>query len=185
MSLQQRGLARDLYLPMPFVEALGRGAVALSELELSFDILIAILASEPGRHSVCYPRDPFETKIEYLATISRSRLLKHQSWRILRRTAAHAKMLKKQYSSAALGSIYSRGPGLLEEIMRPLAEKTNVAPPRLSMTAAKIDRVAEECTRLASVACELAESLIKAAENLSISIFADRGDTSSAKMVPK
>src|SRR5437899_2363579 len=125
MRLEQRGLARDLYLPAPFVEALGRAAVALSELELSFDILIAILVSEPGRHSVCYPRDPFEAKIEYLATISRSRLLKHEWWRILRRTAARAKTLKSQYWSAAIGSIYSRGPGRLEEILRPLAEKTN------------------------------------------------------------
>ena len=163
-------MARDLYLPVPFVEALGRAAVALSELELSFDILIAILVSEPGRHSACYPGDPFEAKIEYLATISRSRLLKHEWWQILRRTAASAKALKYQYSSAAIGSIYSRGPGLLEEIVRPLAEKTNVSPPRLSMTAAKIDDVAEECRHLAGMACELAESLLEAAEDLSISI---------------
>ena len=166
-------MARDVYLPIPFVEALGRGAVALSQLELSFDILIAILASEPSRHSLCYPRDPFETKIEYLATISRSRLLKHEWWRILRRTAAHAEILKDQYSGAASGTIYSRGSGLLEETMRSLAEKTSVTPRHLSMTAAKVDQVAEECRSLARVACELAESLLQAAEDLSIPILGE------------
>ena len=171
MRLKQCGLARDLYLPVPFIEALGRGAVALFQLELSFDILIAILASEPSRHGVRFPRDPFETKIEYLATISRSQLLKHEWWRTLRRTAAHAKTLNHQYSSAASGTIYSRGSGLLEDTMRRLAEKTRVSPPRLSMTAAKIDQLAEECRSLTRVACEVAESLLKAAEELSIPIF--------------
>jgi hypothetical protein len=127
-------LMSDLYLPLPFVEALGRAAVAISELELSFDIVLTILSQEPGRHGVCQTRDPFETKLKFLASASRSRLLKHQWAQILRKTAQRGMILHKEFSAAAIGSVYSRGAGTLEERIKVLAEKTSVHPQSRPMT---------------------------------------------------
>ena len=131
-------------------------------------MIAAILAKEPTHGSVYWPRDPFETKIAHLAAISRSRLLKHAWWIKLRQIATDAKTLNQEYNNATMGTIYSRGGGFLEEIMRPLAEKLNVAPPPPCMTPARIDGLAERFRDLARDTCELGGTLLKAAERLRI-----------------
>lgn len=161
-------MERNLYLPIPFVEALGRASIARAQLELSLDLLVTAIALEPTRLRTCHPRDSFETKVEYLETISRSRLVKHDWWRRIRRIASSARALHDQFSAAAMGSVYSRGGGYLEELMRPLAEKLRVSSPSLSMTPRKIDAIAEQSRAAARDACELAVALLSAAERLSI-----------------
>lgn len=163
-------LRRDLHLSIIFVEALGNAAIAISELELSFDVLVAILADEPERYGHCEPRDPFERKIEYLAQVSHSRLLKHQWWRMLRQTAQRAKAIQRQYKSAAMGSVYSRGAGVLEQQLRQLAQMTDVSPRLLPITPAKLNDVGKEATQLALTACKLAGLLLAAADKLSIDL---------------
>jgi hypothetical protein len=156
-------LARDLYLPPEFFEALGRLTIARYQLEISFDILLAILAAEPSRFGVCHPREPFENKIAYLSGVSRSRLLKHEWWRALRRIALSAKKLHGEYTAAATGSIFSRGAGPLESLIRSLAEQTRVAPKSLAMTQRKIDDLTGAFTRLTRDASDLARLLLTAA----------------------
>lgn len=158
----------DLYLPIPVVEALGRAAVAISELELSFDILLTILSGEPGRYGVCNTREPFETKIMYLTTVPRSRLLKHQWAQLLNQTARRAKILHQEFSEATIGSVYSRGAGSLEVLVRGLAEKISVRAQSRPMTPGMIARVGQQAREQAQLSCELATSLLAAAERLSI-----------------
>ena len=155
-------------MPIAFVEALGRATIARAQLESSLNLLVVIIALEPSRLRTCRPADPFEVKVEYLAAVSRSRLLKHEWWRTLRRIAADATRLNDHYSEAAMSSIYSRGGGFLEEMMRPIAQRLNLPPPSLSMTAGRIDRVAGQLRDLARDACGLATALLAAVERLSI-----------------
>jgi hypothetical protein len=150
------------------VEALGRATAARSQLEFSFNLIVAIVASEPAREYTCHPRESFGSKVEYLRSISRSQLLKHEWWQSLRRIAATAEDLDKQYSSAAMSGIYGRSGGSLEATMRALAEKMDLVPPSLNMTPARINGVARGFFELASATCDLATSLIQAAEKLSI-----------------
>lgn len=168
VQVERSALKRDLYLPIPFIEAIGRATVARSQLELSFNIMVAVLGSEATRSCTCRPCDALETKIDYLGTVSRSRLLKHEWWQRLRRIASSAKKLNQQYSNAAMGSLYSRGGGYLEEIMRPLAERTNVAPALLTMTPGRIDSIAREFRELTGQTAELAASLLDAVDTLSM-----------------
>jgi hypothetical protein len=161
-------LKRDLYLPIPFVEALGRATIARAQLELSLDLIIAVLAVESARLRACRPSDPFQTKLDYLGATSRSRLLKHDWWRALRLLVSTAKSADHQYSDAAKASVYSRGGGFLEELMRPIAKQLDLNPPSLAMTPAKIEGVAEQFRQLALEACHLSGALVAAAKRLSI-----------------
>lgn len=163
-----RALNRELYLPIPFVEALGRATIARAQLEMSFDLLITVVALEPSRAKTCWPRDPFAIKAKYLETLSRSRLLKHDWWRALRRIASEARALDQHYSEAAMSTLYSRGGGALEEAARGLAEKLRLSPPPLRMTPDKIEVVADQFRGLAWETCALASTLLAAAERLSI-----------------
>ena len=160
-------MERDLYLPIPFIEALGRATVARAQLELSLNLLVAILALEPRRR-ISLPNDPFETKLDYLGSISGSRLLKHDWWRDVRRLASAAEKLNRQYRDAAISSLYSRGGGFLEETMRPIAAEVNLVPPPLAMTPAKLDAVAGHFKDLALGGSRLAADLLTAAKALSL-----------------
>jgi len=155
-------------MPIAFVEALGRATIARAQLESSLNLVVVILAFEPTRFGTCRPTDPFEVKVDYLGAVSRSRLLKHEWWRILRRIAADARTLNDHYSEAAMSSIYSRGGGFLEEMMRPIAQTLNLPPPSLNMTPGRIDVVAVQLRELARDACSLATALLAAVERLSI-----------------
>ena len=159
---------RDLYLPIPLVEALGRTVVARSQLELSLNIILAILVHEPDRFCPRHPRDALEVKLDYLATVPRSRLLKSEWWRALRKGAAHGQKVNERFAQAAMGTIYSRGGGYLEEVMRPMAQQLNLGPPPLGMTPGKIDEIADAFRALALELAQLAASLLKAARTLSI-----------------
>ena len=150
---------RDLYLPIPLVEALGRATIARSQLELCLNVIVSTLAREPGRLRTSHHSEPFETKVHYLSTAARSRLLRHEWWLTLRRITSDARRLNQQYLDAAMGCIYSRGAGYLEAKIRPLAAKANVAPPPIALTPAKIDRIAEDFRRITRAACDLATSL--------------------------
>jgi len=137
-------------------------------LELSLNLVVAILAIEPTRLRKYRPRDPFEIKVEYLGTVSRSRLLKHDWWRAVQRIASESAKLNKQYSDAAMSTVYSRGGGYLEEMMRPIAQELAVPPPSLALTPAKIDAVGTGMKELAREATELATLMIAAVKRLSI-----------------
>lgn len=144
--------------------------MAVSELELSVDVLISILGREPGRLSYCDPRNSFEDKVEYLANISHSRLLKHDWWRLLRRIAERAKVVQSEHKSFAMASVYGRGAGQLEQTLRLLVAKAGIAPRLVAVTPAKVNAVREEATNLAGDSCQLAASLLRAAEKLSIDL---------------
>lgn len=96
--LMDHALKRELYLPITFVEALGRATIARAQREMSFDLMVAVVTLEPSRVKICWPRDPFAVKAKYLEKLSRSRLLKHDWWPALRRIASDARALDRQYS---------------------------------------------------------------------------------------
>ena len=66
-----------------------------------------------------------------------------------------------------MASVYGRGAGSLEKLMRLLAERTGLAPRFSVITPAKLKDAGEEARQLARVSCELAASLLDAAERLS------------------
>lgn len=147
---------------------MGRAAVARAQLELSLDIIVALLGLEPNRQHASHPREPFEAKVAFLKDISRSRLLKHQWWSELKALASETESLNDLYSAAAMGSVYSRGAGYLEEILRPLAAKLAVTPPALHMTPTRIQLLAAEIRNLAVRGAALAAALVDAAQKLAI-----------------
>lgn len=161
-------LPSDSYLPISFVEALGRATVARHQVELSIDILLAIMAIEPTRFGTSESREPFETKIAYLINVRRSRLLKHEWWRRAKEIALRAEEQNRQYANGARASIYGRGSGFLENVLRLLSERTGVAPEAPGMTPAKLDDVAAEFRLIARDTCDLAACLLEAAAKLSI-----------------
>lgn len=161
-------MASDFYLPIPFVEALGRATVARHQVNLSFNILLAILAIEPTRFGTTDWREPLETKIAYLAGVPRSRLLKHEWWQRTKKIALRAEEQDRQYANAAMTSIYSRGSGFLENVLRALSERTGVAPQAPGMTPEKLDDVTAEFRLIARDTCDLAACLLEAAAKLSI-----------------
>lgn len=131
---------KQLYIPPAFVEALGRAAIARAQLELCFDVVIVLLAAEPQRFAVSRTDESFEAKTRYLATVSRSKLLKHTWWQELRRIAAHAEHLHGAMSDAATGVLYSRGAGPLGESLRPTTRSSGVAFNALSNSTAAIEQ---------------------------------------------
>jgi hypothetical protein len=135
---------------------------------LSFNILLAILAIEPGRFGVSGSREPFESKIAYLTSVRRSRLLKHEWWRRTREIARRAEDNDRLYTNAARASIFGRGRGDLENVLRLLSDRTDVAPETPAMTPEKLDDVAGKFRLVARDTCDLATCLLEAAGKLSM-----------------
>lgn len=160
----------DLYLPIPLVEAFGRAAVAFAELELSFDILLTVLRGEEGRFDLAVDHENFENKLKSLAAVRHSRLLKHEWWREVRVMASRGRVLDQQYSAVKLASIYSRGAGTLERLIRPLADRTGLVSRSMVMTPTKLDTISEAARELALAACRMANLLLEASERLSINL---------------
>lgn len=158
-SKEPSGVTRELYLPIAFVEALGRATIARAQLELSFDVLIAILSQDPS-HERPHGRSPLEAKMGYLATLSSSSLLKREWSSVLHTMLPMTEELNDEYTRAAIGSIYSRGAGYFEEIIRPLAAQTKVDADLRSITPSRIEKLAAEFREIALRAAALATSLI-------------------------
>lgn len=160
---------RRLHLPIAFVEALGRATIARAQLELCFNIFLALLAVEADRFGLPRQDEPLEVKARYLTIVSRSRVLKHAWWQELHRIAIKAEKLNEAFCDAAMGSLYSRGGGTLGDTLRPLAEQVGVAPKVLRMTPAKIEQLASDYAALTDVSFVLAKSISEAIERLDIS----------------
>ena len=135
---------------------------------MSFNILLAILAIEPTRFGVSEPREPFETKIAFLIGVTRSQLLKHEWWLRAKQIALRAEEQNRQYANASRASIYSRGSGFLENVLRLLSERTGVSPEAPGMTSEKLDDVAAEFRLIARDTCDLVACLLEAADKLSM-----------------
>ena len=160
-------MASDFYVPIALVEALGWATICRYQFEYAINIFVAVLGAQPGNLRTCDLAQPLEKKLEYLASVPRSRLLKHDWWRRLRSIAVRADKLNEEYLSAAFGPLYSRGSGHLEEIMRPLAARAKLPLVSPGMTPLKVRDVADRFRVLTREACDLAAVLVSAAEKMS------------------
>lgn len=148
----------DIYLPLPFVEALGRATVARYRFELVVDTLITILAPERDRHDL---HDPFEAKVDYLQAIRATQHLEHGCRQRLQAIASLSKKLNADYKDAATSAVYSRGAGNLEETLRVLAEQANISAVPLRMTPMRIDRLTRSFRALTWKASDVARNLLQ------------------------
>lgn len=160
-------MSRDLYVPIAFAEALGWATIRRYQFETAINMFVALLVAQPDNLRICDLGEPLQYKLQYLARLPRSRLLKHDWWRALRSIVGRADKLNQEYRDAAFGPLYSRGSGYLEEVMRPLAIKAKVPPVSPGMTPLKVKEVADRFKDLTGEACTLAALLIGAADTKS------------------
>lgn len=158
-------MSHHVCLPIPYIESLGRATVARYRFELVINTLISILERDYGYPRACHAVDPLESKLDHLASVPRSRSLRQDYWDRMRSIACAARELDADYKNAAISAVYSRGAGSLEEVLRALAERTNVSPvPR--MTPLKIDVVARQFSTLTWKSSAVAESLLQMSERI-------------------